>query len=67
MRGELGEIWEKCERAGRGLGGGAKPGLVWPGGWGAGSPPGKEGLGVVDKLLELLFVKINCLNLTLRK
>ena len=51
----MGEIWEKCERAGRGLGGGAKPGLVWPGGWGiACSPPGKEELGVVGVSLAHL-------------
>ena len=67
MRGELGEIWEKCEKSGRGLGGGAKPGL---GGRAAGvlAPRlRKEELGVVGVSLELLFVKINCLNLTLRK
>ena len=67
MRGELGEIWEKCERAGRGLGGGAKPGLDGRAAGVLAPRLRKEGLGVVDMLLEFLFVKINCLNLTLRK
>lgn len=65
MRGELGEIWEKCERPGRGLGGGAKPGLVWPGGWGWLVPsPWKGGTGGGWCVVGA-FVKIYCLNLTL--
>ena len=56
------------EREGRGKGGGAKPGLGGRAAGGLRAPRlGKEGLGVVDMLLEFLFVKINCLNLTLRK